>query len=175
MLVLQAALLHLAAAFGPVQFAGTASRCLQKEKDPRAERVRLNAQQRRKRRKTATTTLNEPAGNSAVSDIEGEEDVTKLPEIVKGGTQYDPSLTQFFTDDWSGMQPPPNMKPPKSKLSPLTGTGPDQAQLSAAERFNEGDLVRWSKTATWFAIVALVVWEIYIHTPLFHPAGAPTP
>jgi hypothetical protein len=66
----------------------------------------------------------------------------------------------------------PDLKNYQSQLTPITGSGPEKRrELSAAERFQEGGLIQSLKTATWFALVALVAWEVYLHSPLFKPPG----
>lgn len=75
-----------------------------------------------------------------------------------------------------GVVPPekeklPNPKDFKSKLPPLVDREQEAYAKRAAERFEEGPIVKALKTATWFAICALVAWEIYINSPWF--PGAP--
>eukprot|EP00953_Heterococcus_sp_UTEX-ZZ885_P009240 5466-Heterococcus_DN1.PRE.3 len=135
---------------------------------------------RRKKEDTNSVTLSES------------ESVAKITEVkVSQDTSYNPDLTQLFTDDWDGMQAPkgmekkgaaaaaskdkptlPDLKNYQSQLTPITGLGPEKRrELSAAERFQEGGLIQSLKTATWFALVALVAWEVYLHSPLFKPPG----
>jgi hypothetical protein len=52
----------------------------------------------------------------------------------------------------------PDLKNFESKLSPITGTAP--RERSAAERFEEGTLVKSIKAATWAAVIVLVAWEV---------------
>lgn len=68
----------------------------------------------------------------------------------------------------------PNLDGFKSKLPPIVDREEEERARSAAERFEEGPVIKALKTATWFAICALVAWEIYINSPLFTaPGGAP--
>lgn len=60
----------------------------------------------------------------------------------------------------------------KSKLPPTYNREQEAREKRAAQKFEEGVVVRAIKTGTWFSIVALVVWEIYINSPLFE-RGAP--
>lgn len=69
----------------------------------------------------------------------------------------------------------PNLSGFESKLPPLVDREEERLARSAAERFEEGPIVKGLKTATWFSICSLVLWEIYINSPWFHtpepPAG----
>lgn len=60
-----------------------------------------------------------------------------------------------------------------SKLSPLVDREEEAYQKRVAERFEEGPVVKALKTATWFAICALVVWEVYINSPFFSTPPPP--
>mmetsp|Transcript_10601 Transcript_10601/g.15890 ORF Transcript_10601/g.15890 Transcript_10601/m.15890 type:complete len:181 (-) Transcript_10601:39-581(-) len=101
---------------------------------------------------------------------------------------FNPSLSELFDDDWSGMQQPigikkaekkfklpeqnvskiPNINDLKSELSEFQK--PKRArEKSAAEKFSEGNPIKVLKIVTWFAVLALVGWEIFLHSPFFTP------
>lgn len=61
----------------------------------------------------------------------------------------------------------------ESKLPPIVDREEERLAKSAAERFDEGPVVKGLKTATWFSICTLVLWEIYINSPLFHTPESP--
>lgn len=60
----------------------------------------------------------------------------------------------------------------ESKLTPIVDREAERLAKTAAERFEEGPIVKALKTATWFSICTLVLWEVYINSPWFQ---APTP
>lgn len=61
----------------------------------------------------------------------------------------------------------------ESKLTPIVDREEEQRKKSAAERFEEGPIVKGLKTATWFSICTLVLWEVYINSPWFTPPDSP--
>eukprot|EP00752_Nemacystus_decipiens_P001360 g1349.t1 len=63
----------------------------------------------------------------------------------------------------------------ESKLTPIVDREEERRKKSAAERFEEGPIVKALKTATWFSICTLVLWEIYINSPFFTPPASPPP
>ncbi|CAN0338448.1 unnamed protein product [Ectocarpus sp. 13 AM-2016] len=63
----------------------------------------------------------------------------------------------------------------ESKLTPIVDREEEWRKKNAAERFEEGPIVRGLKTATWFSICTLVLWEIYINSPWFHAPESPPP
>lgn len=62
---------------------------------------------------------------------------------------------------------PENFASYKSKLPEL------KEEKRKSERFEEGFVVKTLKSATWFCVIALVAWEIYINSPLFTRAPPP--
>lgn len=75
--------------------------------------------------------------------------------------------------DSNGDAVPGSLSGFKSKLPPIVDREEERLALSAAERFDEGPIVKGLKTATWFSICALVSWEVYINSPLFQPPPPP--
>ncbi|CAM9910291.1 unnamed protein product [Ectocarpus sp. 8 AP-2014] len=63
----------------------------------------------------------------------------------------------------------------ESKLTPIVDREEEWRKKNAAERFEEGPIVRGLKTATWFSICTLVLWEVYINSPWFHAPESPPP
>eukprot|EP00903_Cladosiphon_okamuranus_P019109 g17582.t1 len=63
----------------------------------------------------------------------------------------------------------------ESKLTPIVDREEERRKKSAAERFEEGPIVKGLKTVTWFSICTLVLWEIYINSPWFTPPASPPP
>lgn len=63
----------------------------------------------------------------------------------------------------------------QSKLTPIVDREEERRKKSAAERFEEGPIVKGLKTATWFSICTLVLWEVYINSPFFTPPETPPP
>ncbi|CAM9420032.1 unnamed protein product, partial [Hapterophycus canaliculatus] len=61
----------------------------------------------------------------------------------------------------------------ESKLTPIVDREEERRKKSAAERFEEGPVIKALKTATWFSICTLVLWEIYINSPWFHTPESP--
>lgn len=61
----------------------------------------------------------------------------------------------------------------QSKLTPIVDREEERRLKSAAERFEEGPIVKGLKTITWFSICTLVLWEIYINSPWFHAPESP--
>ena len=76
-------------------------------------------------------------------------------------------------DDSDGDVVPGSISSFKSKLPPIVDREEERRVLSAAERFDEGPVVKGLKTATWFSICALVAWEVYINSPLFNTPASP--
>lgn len=68
---------------------------------------------------------------------------------------------------------PASLKGFESKLPPIVDREAERLAKSAAERFDEGPIVKGLKTATWFSICTLVLWEIYINSPWFHAPEPP--
>ncbi|KAG5182085.1 hypothetical protein JKP88DRAFT_221454 [Tribonema minus] len=137
---------------------------------------------KRRRKRESSGTREESGEASRVADIQMTQD-----------TGFNPELADLFVDDWSGMQAPRGMKDKKdakeplpskdgktelpdlkkfeSQLTPISGMKPEVRELTAAERFQEGNVVKAIKAATWFALLSLVAWEIYLHSPFFKPPG----
>lgn len=61
----------------------------------------------------------------------------------------------------------------ESKLTPIVDRAEERRLKTAAERFEEGPIVKGLKTITWFSICTLVLWEIYINSPWFHAPESP--
>lgn len=76
-------------------------------------------------------------------------------------------------DDTGDSAPLKNLSGFESKLPKIVDREEERLAKSAAERFDEGPIVKGLKTATWFSICTLVAWEIYINSPWFHTPEPP--
>lgn len=72
------------------------------------------------------------------------------------------------TDKDRDMGIPESFASYKSKLPEL------KEEKRKSEKFEEGFVVKTLKSSTWFGVIALVAWEIYINSPLF-PRTPPPP
>lgn len=114
----------------------------------------------------------------ALPDI-GEFKPTKRAEITleqrekKNAVGMTIGAKKIDSDADSGATPP-SLVGFQSKLPPIVDREEERLARSAAERFQEGPVVKALKTITWFSICTLVLWEIYINSPWFHaPESAP--
>jgi hypothetical protein len=161
-----------------------------------------SSREKRKRRKQAPQTSTESSGPIASRDIALTEvsvtrdtkfnpDIAKLFDDDWSGMQPPPQAKgkQQKTKRARDAQPSPldatvdtsdlpelladaaNYKSKFPSLEELNQT--PKRELSWAEQFQEGGLINALKAFTWFALLALVAWEVYLHSPLFTPPVKP--
>lgn len=101
-----------------------------------------------------------------------------VPKQRKEAENFEQRTKKTATGLTIGEAPPERRASPlqniDSKLPPLVDREKEAAERRKAETFEEGPVVKALKTATWFSVVALVAWEIYINSPFF-PAPTPPP